>query len=155
MTLKIGDQAPVFQGVNQDGKEVSLTDYKGKKIVLYFYPKDNTEGCTNQACNLRDHYKELTKEGYVVIGVSKDTERIHKRFAAKYTLPFSLLADTELSIHHQYGVWGEKILYGRNYMGTIRTTFIIDEKGKIENIISKVNTKEHTEQILTTQTTNN
>jgi len=147
MTLKIGDNAPVFVGINQDGKKIALKDFKGKKVILYFYPKDNTTGCTNQACNLRDNYKILTKEGYEIIGVSKDSEKSHKQFATKHTLPFQLVADTNLVIQEQYGVWGEKMLYGKKYMGTIRTTFVIDEKGKIEEIISKVNTKEHSEQI--------
>jgi peroxiredoxin Q/BCP len=148
MTLKVGDKAPVFKGVDQDGNNISLTDYKGKKVVLYFYPKDNTPGCTAQACNLRDNYKALLKTGYIVIGVSTDDEKSHLKFIKKFDLPFPLIADTDKSINEQYGVWGEKSMFGKKYMGTIRTTFVIDEKGIISEIIDKVKTEDHTAQIL-------
>ena len=148
MKLKIGDKAPEFEGKNQDGHTVKLSDYKGKKVVLYFYPKDNTSGCTAQACNLRDNYKALQSADYEVVGVSKDSEASHRKFIEKQQLPFTLLADTDLVIHEQYDVWKEKSMYGRKYMGTVRTTFIIDEKGYIADIIEKVKTKDHTNQIL-------
>jgi thioredoxin-dependent peroxiredoxin len=148
MTLIIGDKAPVFKGIDQDGKVITLKDFVGKKVVLYFYPKDNTPGCTKQACDLRDNYKVLLKAGYVVIGVSSDGEKSHKKFIEKFELPFPLIADEDKTIHEQYGVWGEKSMYGKTYMGTLRTTFLIDEKGKIEDIISKVKTDDHTAQIL-------
>jgi len=148
MTLKVGDKAPVFKGVDQDGNNISLADYKGKKVVLYFYPKDNTPGCTAQACNLRDNYKALLKAGYIVIGVSTDDEKSHLKFIKKFELPFPLIADTDKSINEQYGVWGEKSMFGKKYMGTIRTTFVIDEKGIISEIIDKVKTEDHTAQIL-------
>ena len=148
MTLKVGDKAPVFKGVDQDGNNISLTDYIGKKVVLYFYPKDNTPGCTAQACNLRDNYKALLKAGYIVIGVSTDDEKSHLKFIKKFELPFPLIADTDKSINEQYGVWGEKSMFGKKYMGTIRTTFVIDEKGIISEIIDKVKTEDHTAQIL-------
>lgn len=148
MSLQVGDKAPAFSGKDQDGKTIKLSDFKGKKVVLYFYPKDNTEGCTKQACNLRDNYKALQKAGYVVLGVSTDDEKSHTKFIKKFDLPFPLIADTDRKIHEQYGTWGEKQMYGKTYMGTYRTTFIIDEKGKIEEIIEKVKTAEHTAQIL-------
>jgi len=148
MSLSVGDKAPAFSGKDQDGKTVKLSDYKGKKVVLYFYPKDNTEGCTKQACNLRDNYKALQKAGYEVLGISSDDEKSHTKFIAKYNLPFTLIADTDKKIHDAYGTWGEKSMYGKTYMGTYRTTFIIDEKGKIEEIIEKVKTAEHAAQIL-------
>ncbi|MBL6962666.1 MAG: thioredoxin-dependent thiol peroxidase [Bacteroidetes bacterium] len=148
MKLKIGDRAPDITANNQDGREIKLADFKGKKVVLYFYPKDNTPGCTEEACNLRDNYEALIKEGYVVLGVSPDSEKSHKKFISKYKLPFDLLADTEKKILNDYGVWGEKKLYGRTYMGVIRTTFVIDEKSLIEEIIEKVNVKDHSTQIL-------
>ena len=148
MTLKVGDKAPVFKGVDQDGNNISLTDFKGKRVVLYFYPKDNTPGCTTQACNLRDNYKALLKAGYIVIGVSTDDEKSHLKFIKKFELPFPLIADTDKSINEQYGVWGEKSMFGKKYMGTIRTTFVIDEKGIISEIIDKVKTEDHTAQIL-------
>jgi len=146
--LKTGDQAPEFEVKNQDGKLVSLKEYMGKKVVLYFYPKDDTSGCTAEACSLRDNYFELKSQGYEVIGVSIDDEKSHKKFIGKYNLPFGLLADTDKKIVEVYGVWGEKSMYGKKYMGTVRTTFIIDEKGRIENIIEKVDTKNHASQIL-------
>ncbi|HTA82456.1 MAG TPA: thioredoxin-dependent thiol peroxidase [Bacteroidia bacterium] len=146
--LKVGDKAPDFHIKNQDGKEYSLKDYAGKKVVLYFYPKDDTPGCTAESCNLRDNYSSLKKKGYEVIGVSVDNEKSHKKFAKKFDLPFNLLADTEKKMVNDYGVWGEKTLFGRKYMGIIRTTFIIDEKGKIEKIIDDVETGDHTAQVL-------
>jgi peroxiredoxin Q/BCP len=145
--LKEGMMAPVFEGIDQNGNKVKLGDYTGKKIVLYFYPKDDTPGCTAEACNLRDNWDSILKKGFVVIGVSPDDEKSHKGFAEKYSLPFSLIADTSKKIVNDYGVWGEKKLYGRTFLGVIRTTFIIDEKGVIEKIISKVNTGEHSNQI--------
>ena len=148
MSLTIGDKAPLFKGINQDGKLISLVDFKGKKVVLYFYPKDNTPGCTAQACNLKDNIGALKKAGFEVIGISSDNEKSHLKFKEKYELPFDLIADTEKIIHDAYGVWVEKSMYGRTYMGTARTTFIIDEKGTIANIIEKVKTKEHTSQII-------
>jgi len=148
MTLTIGDKAPAFKGKNQDGKTVQLSDYKGKKLVLYFYPKDNTPGCTAQACNLKDNYAALRKAGFEIVGISSDDEKSHTKFITKFDLPFDLIADTDKIIHDAYGVWVEKSMYGRTYMGTARTTFIIDEKGKIEDIIQKVNTKDHTSQII-------
>ena len=146
--LKVGDRAPFFSEKNQNGKIVSLSDYKQQKIILYFYPKDNTPGCTAQACNLRDNYDLLLKQGYQVIGVSSDSEKSHKKFIEKHELPFPLIADTEKEVHNLYGTWGEKNMYGRKYMGTFRTTFVIDEEGNISEIIKKVKTKEHTDQIL-------
>jgi thioredoxin-dependent peroxiredoxin len=145
--LKEGSKAPIFEGIDQNGKEIKLTDFTGKKIILYFYPKDNTPGCTAEACNLRDNYDSLIKQGFAVIGVSPDSEKSHKGFAGKYSLPFPLIADTSKKIMNNYGVWGEKMLYGKSYMGVLRTTFIIDEKGIIEKIIEKVDTAGHTEQI--------
>ena len=148
MSLEIGDKAPDFKVKDQNGKNVSLSDYKGRKVVLYFYPKDNTPGCTAQACNLRDNHSALQAAGYEILGVSTDTESSHSKFIEKQKLPFTLLADTEKDIHEKYGTWVEKSMYGRNYMGTARKTFIIDEDGKIAKIIEKVKTKEHTSQIL-------
>lgn len=146
--LKVGDKAPDFQLKNQDDKTLSLKDYKGKKIALYFYPKDDTPGCTAESCNLRDNYSSLKKKGYEVIGVSADSEKSHKKFADKFSLPFDLLSDGEKKMVQDYGVWGEKSMFGRKYMGIIRTTFIIDENGKIEKIIKDVETGDHTKQIL-------
>lgn len=148
MELKTGDKAPDFEGKDQNGKTIKLSDYKGKKIVLYFYPKDNTPGCTAQACNLRDNYEDLQKQGYEVIGVSTDSEASHQKFIEKQELPFTLLADEDKSIHEKFDVWKEKSMYGRKYMGTVRTTFVIDENGIITEIISKVKTNDHTKQIL-------
>ena len=150
MALKAGDKAPEILGTDQDGKEIKLSDYSGKKLVLYFYPKDSTPGCTAQACNLRDHYADLKKNGYEVIGVSADGATSHQKFIAKQQLPFRLIADTEKSLSEQFGTWGEKSLYGRKYMGMFRTTFIIDERGIIVRVIDpkEVNTKNHTAQIL-------
>ena len=146
--LKEGAVAPMFKGKDQDGKWVSLDDFKGKKVVLYFYPKDDTPGCTAEACNLRDNYNDLLARGFAILGVSPDNENSHAKFRAKFDLPFSLITDPEAKILNAYGVWGEKNLYGKKYMGVLRTTFIIDEAGKILKIISKVNTGDHTQQIL-------
>lgn len=147
-SLQAGQKAPAFAVKDQDGNLVKLSDLKGKKVVLYFYPKDLTEGCTAEACNLRDNYKILQKQGYEVLGVSTDDEKMHKKFIAKERLPFRLLADTDKALHDAYGTWGEKSMYGRKFMGTLRTTFLIDENGIIEEIIEKVNTKDHTAQIV-------
>jgi peroxiredoxin Q/BCP len=146
--LEIGKKAPAFKGIDQNGNSRSLKDFTGKKLVIYFYPKDDTPGCTAQACELRDNYKKLIKAGYEVIGVSPDTEAKHLKFIAKYELPFDLIADTDNAIALKFGVWVEKSMYGRKYMGIARTTFIIDETGKITDIIEKVDTKAHTAQIL-------
>jgi peroxiredoxin Q/BCP len=147
-TLKAGVKAPDFSVPDQDGKMVSLKDYKGKKVILYFYPKDDTPGCTAEACNLKDNRPLITKKNYEILGVSADTVKSHKKFANKYKLPFKLLADTEKDIINKYGVWGQKMLFGRKYMGILRTTFLIDEKGVIEQVITDVDTKNHTEQIM-------
>ncbi len=146
--LKEGDKAPVFEGINQDEKVLKLSDFAGKKLILYFYPKDNTSGCTAESCNLNDNYEELTSKGFEVVGVSPDSAASHLKFIAKHNFAFNLIADTEKKILEQYGVWGEKSMYGRKYMGVFRTTFIIDENGVIEKIIKKVKTKDHTAQIL-------
>lgn len=148
MTLKAGDPAPDFSTKDQDGNPVSLRDFRGKKVVLYFYPSDMTPGCTAEACSLRDNYKALQKQGYVVLGISSNDEKSHKKFIAKEKLPFSLLADTDKSVHQKFGTWVEKSMYGRKYMGTARVTFIIDEKGTISEVIEKVNTRDHASQIL-------
>lgn len=145
--LAEGQKAPFFEGTDQDGNKISMNDFKGKKIVLYFYPKDNTPGCTSEACDLRDNQESLTAKGYAVIGVSGDSEASHKKFANKYNLPFPLLADTDRKIMTDYGTFGEKKMYGKSFLGIKRTTFIIDENGVIEKIISKVDTKQHTSQI--------
>ncbi len=146
--LQIGDKAPDFSVNDQDGNPVRLSSFKGRKVVLYFYPKDMTPGCTAEACNLRDNYKTLIKQGYVVLGVSTDNETTHKKFIAREKLPFSLLADVDKKVHGLFGTWIEKSMYGRKYMGTARITFIINEAGAIEGIIEKVDTKDHTSQIL-------
>jgi peroxiredoxin Q/BCP len=148
--LKEGSKAPSFEGIDQNGKKIKLTDFAGKKVILYFYPKDNTSGCTAQACNLRDNYDSILKKGFAIVGVSPDNEKSHKSFAGKYALPFPLIADIEMKILNDYGVWGEKKMYGKSYMGVLRTTFIIDEQGIIEKIISKVDTADHTNQIYST-----
>jgi peroxiredoxin Q/BCP len=148
MTLSVGDKAPVFKGIDQDGNTIRLADFSGKKVILYFYPKDDTPGCTKQACNLRDNYTALLKAGYVVLGISTDSSTSHQKFIKKFELPFPLIADEGKTIHEQYGVWGEKSMYGKTFMGTLRTTFVIDEKGNISEIISKVKTDDHTAQIL-------
>jgi peroxiredoxin Q/BCP len=145
--LKEGIKAPGFEGTDQNGREVKLSDFAGKKVILYFYPKDNTPGCTAEACNLRDNYDTLLKKGFAVIGVSPDSEKSHKGFAGKYSLPFPLIADSSRKILNDYGAWGEKKMYGKSYFGVIRTTFVIDEKGIIEKIITKVDTSGHSDQI--------
>lgn len=147
-SLKPGDKAPAFKAKDQNGNLISLNDLKGKNIVLYFYPKDNTPGCTAEACSLRDEHRFLSKKNYVVLGVSADDEKMHQKFATKFNLPFSLLADTDMAIIKSYDVWGTKKFMGRIYDGIIRTTFIINEKGIISNIITDVKTKEHGKQIL-------
>ena len=147
-TITEGSKAPAFKGKDQNGKPVSLADYKGKKIVLYFYPEDDTPTCTVQACNLRDNFGLLKKKGIVVLGVSPDEEKKHKKFEAKYELPFTLIADPDHTIIDKYGVWGEKQMYGRTYMGLHRTTFLIDEKGIVKKIFLKPKSKQHTEEIL-------
>ncbi|MBR0122255.1 MAG: thioredoxin-dependent thiol peroxidase [Bacteroidales bacterium] len=148
--MNIGDKAPEILGKDENGKEIRLSDYKGQKLVLYFYPKDNTSGCTAEACSLRDNYSELRNAGYAVVGVSVDDEKSHQKFIAKNELPFPLIADTDKTLVEQFGVWGEKSMYGRKYFGTIRTTFIIDENGIIEKIIGpkQIKTKIHASQIL-------
>ena len=146
--LKQGDQAPKFTSKDQNGNAVSLDQFKGKKVVLYFYPKDNTPGCTAEACDFRDNYQGLAAKGIEVLGVSVDDEKSHQKFITKFSLPFTLLADTDHAIVEAYGVWAEKSMYGKKYMGTNRTTFIIDEEGTIAHIITKVDTKSPTEQVL-------
>ena len=150
MALQVGDKAPAVLGINQDGTEIKLSDFAGKKVVLYFYPKDNTPGCTAQACSLRDNYDDLQKSGYEVIGVSTDSAASHLKFIAKQNLPFQLIADTDKKLSEIFGTWGEKSLYGKQYMGTFRTTFILDETGTITRIMlpKEVNTKTHASQIL-------
>ena len=146
--LQPGDKAPLFSGIDQDGNKVSLSSFKGQKLILYCYPKDLTATCTVQACNLRDHYKLLIKKGYAVVGVSPDDQALHRKFREKNALPFTLLADTEQKILKVYGVWGEKSMYGRKYMGVFRTTFIINEKGIIDRVITKPRSSEHAQEIL-------
>lgn len=146
--LKEGDRAPEFKGVIENGTSVSLADYKGKKLVLYFYPKDNTPGCTAQACNLTENQSELQKNGFEVLGVSADTEKKHQNFISKYSLGFSLIADEEKEVINAFGVWGPKKFMGREYDGIHRITFVINEEGIIEKIFKKVKTKDHTNQIL-------
>ena len=148
ITLKAGDKAPNFESIDQDGNPVKLSDFKGKKLVLFFYPKDNTPGCTAESCNLRDNYDDLLKQGYEVLGVSTDGEKSHQKFITKNELPFSLLADTDKSVHNAFGVWDMKKFMGKEYMGTLRSTFVIDENGVLEDVIEKVKTKDHTAQIL-------
>ena len=148
--MNVGDKAPEYLGVDQNGQEIKLSDYAGKKLVLYFYPKDNTSGCTAEACSLRDNIDALRARGYQVVGVSSDSEASHQRFIEKHSLPFPLIADTEHKLQEQMGVWGEKSMYGRKYMGTFRTTFLIDENGVIEHIFlpKAIKTKIHADQIL-------
>ena len=148
MILKPKDKAPAFTAPDQDGKIHSLKDLKGQKVVLYFYPQDDTETCTKEACNLRDNYAVLKKKGITVLGVSPDTEKSHKKFEIKYGLPFTLLSDPDNKIALDYGVWAEKTFMGRTYIGMHRTTFLINEKGKIDHIIEKVVSKTHSEQIM-------
>lgn len=146
-TLKEGDVAPLFSGKNQDGTLISLADFKGRKVILYFYPKDNTPGCTDEACNLNENHDELNGKGFDIIGISPDSEASHKKFIQKFGLKFNLIADTDKSIMMNYGAYGEKNMYGKIVMGVLRSTFIIDENGIIEKIIRKVDTKNHTNQI--------
>lgn len=148
MKLGIGQAAPAFNALNQNSESVSLDQFTGKKVVLYFYPKDDTPGCTAEACDLRDNHNRFLEAGYVVLGVSPDDAKKHQKFIAKFELPFDLLADTDQAVANAYGVWVEKSMYGRKYMGIARTTFIIDENGIISDIIEKVDTKAHTKQIL-------
>jgi thioredoxin-dependent peroxiredoxin len=148
MALQPGQLAPDFTGTDHTGAPIKLSDFKGKKLVLYFYPKDDTPGCTAQACNLRDNYELLMAKGYQVVGISTDPAKSHAKFKQKYELPFPLIADTEKHIHELYGTWVEKQMYGRSYMGTARTTFVIDEQGQIAEVIEKVDTKSHTAQIV-------
>lgn len=146
--LKVGEKAPDFTAPNQDGKDISLRDYRGKKVILYFYPKDNTPGCTTESCNFRDNYQSLVNEGFEVIGVSADDENSHRKFISKHQLPFTLIADTDKVVINKYGVWGPKKFMGRTYDGIHRKTFIIDEEGIIKHIIEKVKTKFATQQVL-------
>ena len=146
--LKEGDKAPLFISKDQNGKQVSLNDFLGKRVVLYFYPKDNTPGCTAEACDFRDNYQSLKAKGFEILGVSVDDEKSHKKFEEKFNLPFTLLADVERDIVEKYGVWAEKNMYGKTYMGINRKTFVINEKGMIEKIIHKVDTKNASEQLL-------
>lgn len=151
--MKVGDKAPEILGVDENGKETRLSQFKGKKLVLYFYPKDMTSGCTDQACNLRDNYAELKKQGYAVVGVSINDEKSHRKFIEKNELPFPLIADTDKKLVEKFGVWGEKSMYGRKYFGIFRTTFIINEEGVIERILTpkEIKVKEHAAQILTSE----
>lgn len=146
--LKEGDLAPVFTANDQNGKPVSLSDYKGKNVILYFYPKDDTPGCTTESCNFRDNYQSLLSHGFEVIGVSVDDEKSHLKFVSKYQLPFTLISDVDKKIVEDYGVWIEKNLYGKTYMGTARKTFVIDGEGRIRKIIEKVDTKNSSQQVL-------
>jgi peroxiredoxin Q/BCP len=146
--LPEGSKAPAFKGINEKGEPIKLSDFKGQKLVLYFYPKDSTPGCTAEACDLRDNYNTLIKQGYAVVGVSPDSPKSHTKFIEKYELPFSLIADEDHSIAEAFGAWGEKSMYGKKYMGILRSTFIINEKGIIERVIEKVNTKAHAKQVL-------
>jgi len=146
--LAAGDKAPMFDGVTQKGEKISLNDFKGKKLILYFYPKDDTPGCTAESCNLNDNYEMWLNKGYEVIGVSPDNEKSHLKFIEKFGLKFNLIADTKNEILETYGVWGEKSMYGKTYMGVLRTTYIINENGIIEDVITDVKTKAHADQIL-------
>jgi peroxiredoxin Q/BCP len=147
--LTVGDRAPAIDALDQEGKQITLEEYRGKKLVLYFYPKDNTPGCTAESCDLRDHYDQFLQQGFDIIGVSADSEKSHQKFIAQHQLPFRLISDTEKKVLQDYGAWGEKKNYGKTYMGILRKTFIIDEEGVIINIIDKVKTKEHSTQIFT------
>ncbi len=148
--IGIGTKAPEYLGRDENGNEIRLQDFAGKKLVLYFYPKDSTPGCTQEACNLRDNYERMLAKGYAVVGVSVQDEKSHKRFIEKNNLPFPLIADTDMALNNAFGVWGEKSMYGRKYMGTFRTTFIIDEEGKVEQVFGpkEIKVKAHAEQIL-------
>jgi thioredoxin-dependent peroxiredoxin len=146
--LKIGKAAPAFKGIDQNGEAISLKDYAGKNVIIYFYPKDDTPTCTAQACNLRDNYTNLLQDGFEIIGISPDPAKKHKKFEDKYELPFALVADEDHSIAEKYGVWGTKKFMGKIYDGIHRTTFLIDDKGKIKNIITKPDSKNHADEIL-------
>ena len=148
--MNIGDKAPEILGKDEQGRDIRLSDYKGRKLVLYFYPKDNTSGCTAEACSLRDHYDELQAKGYEVVGVSKDSAQSHQKFKEKHQLPFPLIADVDHTLLEAMGAWGEKSMYGKKVMGTIRTTFVINEEGIIEQILAgkQIKTKEHAQQVL-------
>lgn len=148
--LEKGDTAPDFSGLDQDGKKIQLSNFKGKKLILYFYPKDNTPGCTSESCDLRDNYDMWLSKGYYVVGVSPDSQKSHQKFIEKYNLPFPLIADEDKTIIKAFGAWGLKKLYGREYEGLLRTTFVIDENGEIDQVFTKVKTKDHTNQILET-----
>lgn len=148
MALTVGDRIPEVLGIDQNGKEIKASDWAGKKVVIYFYPKDNTPGCTAEACSLRDGYADLRAAGYEVIGVSKDSEASHRKFIEKQSLPFTLIADTDTALNQAFGVWAEKTMAGRKYMGTVRTTFLVDETGCITDVLKKVDTKNHAVQIL-------
>ncbi len=150
MKHKIGDKAPEFKGIDENENTISLSDFKGKNLILYFYPKDNTPGCTNEACNLRDNYAMWIEKGYEVIGISPDSVQSHQKFKTKHELPFRLISDPDKVIIKEYGAWGPKKLYGREYEGLLRSTFVIDKKGIIVTIFEKVKTKDHTNQILKT-----
>ena len=147
--MKIGDKIPEVLGVDQEGREHRASDYAGKKLIIYFYPKDNTSGCTAEACSLRDGYSELRRAGYALLGVSKDSATSHTKFAEKHSLPFPLIADTDTTLQQAFGVWREKKMAGRTYMGTVRTTFVIDEQGIVTQIVDKVNNKDAANQLLT------
>jgi thioredoxin-dependent peroxiredoxin len=147
-SLKVGDKAPVFTGLDQNGQRISLANFKGKKLVIYFYPKDNTPGCTAESCDLRDNYARFQHQGYDIVGVSADDAVSHQKFIAKFDLPFPLIADTDLSVIKAFDVWGYKKFMGKEYDGISRTTFVIDEQGILEQVITKVDTKEHSNQIL-------
>jgi peroxiredoxin Q/BCP len=147
--LKEGDKAPDFEGKDQNGKFIALQNYRGKKVILYFYPKDDTSGCTAQSCNLRDNYEALLEKGFIVLGVSADNEKSHQKFIKKYSLPFPLIADTDRTIINAYDVWGKKTIFGKTMDGINRTTFVISEEGIIQRILTKVDTENHTQQILT------
>ncbi|MEL0638480.1 thioredoxin-dependent thiol peroxidase [Marinomonas sp. TI.3.20] len=148
MTPKVGQSAPDFLAKDQHGENITLSQFRGKKVILYFYPKDSTPGCTAQACNLRDNYETLLEKGFVVLGISTDSEKRHQNFIAKNELPFSLISDPEHLVHDLYDTWRLKKFMGKEYMGTVRTTFVIDEQGVISDIIEKVKTKDHTAQII-------
>jgi peroxiredoxin Q/BCP len=145
---KEGEKAPDFTAKDQNGNTVSLSDFKGKNVILYFYPQDNTPTCTNEACNFRDNYQSLLSKGFSVIGVSPDTEKSHKKFETKFKLPFPLIADPDRTVVEQYGLWAEKMMFGRKYMGVLRTTFVIDPNGKIVKVIDKVESKNASQQVL-------
>ncbi len=146
--LKEGDAAPVFESVDQNGNPVRLNDYRGHKVIIYFYPKDNTPGCTTKACNLRDHYGVLLEKGFRIIEVSADSAKSHQGFASKFDLPFPLIPDTDRKVINAFGVWGPKKFMGRSFEGIHRVTFVLDEQGKVEKVFTKVDTKNHAEQIL-------